>query len=413
MPDRHSRYSPSGSKRWLTCHPSLTLGEQSGIEDNGSEVALEGTTAHTVGESTLRWLLAGGRYELLDKEDYNGFRDVIGTDTTEISKTLGSALDNVEGVCREHAFDIHEIWFNVIGVYVSTIWRQYLADKADDPNAVLLIEQELDLGEIVPECFGTADATIVAGNILRLFDLKYGRVRVEAFHNTQLMVYGVGDVLRNEEMFDIDEVAMTIIQPRVNNVATYTTSRNELMLWAREELRPAAERAARCDGRLIPGDHCRYCRALAKCPAFAALAPAFAVQYAKPELLPDEALSQLLGHLGSIKLWIDAVQEYAVGLAQNGHNIPGWKIVNGRGKSVIRDEAKVIADLRAAGYDDKLILRAPALETITNLKRILRKAKYDEFVAPHVEYRDGAKTLVPEDDPREAQTPSDDFAMIQ
>ena len=412
MPDHHSFYSPSSSKRWLTCHPSLVLGEQAGIEDNGSEVALEGTMAHSVGENVLRWLQAGGRYEFLDKNDYAGFRDVLLPKSTDSAITLGKALDEIEAVCQEHGFDIHEIWCNVIGTYVSTIWRQYLADKAEDPNALLLIEQELDLGEIVPDCFGTADATIVAGNVLRLYDLKYGRVKVEAFHNTQLMIYGIGDVLRNEEMFDIDVVDMTIIQPRANNIATFTMSRNELMLWASEELRPAAERAARCEGRLVPGEHCRYCRALAKCPSFAALAPAIAVQYAKPELLPDEALAQLLQQLGPIKLWVDAVQAYAVSLAQNGHNIPGWKVVNGRGKSVIKDEAKVIADLRAAGYDDKLILRAPALETITNLKRILRKAKYEEFVAPHVEYREGAKTLVPESDSREALNPSDDFATV-
>lgn len=412
MPDRHSKYSPSGSKRWLTCRPSLVLGEQSGVEDTGSEAALEGTMAHSVGENVLRWLQAGGRYELLDKDDYAGFRDALAAMPSETATMLGKALDEIEAVCREHAFDIHEIWSDVIASYVSTIWRQYLADKAEDPNAVLLIEQELDLGEIVPDCFGTADATIVAGTVLRLYDLKYGRVRVEAFHNPQLMIYGIGDVLRNEEMFDIDRVSMTIIQPRANNIGTFTMSRNELMLWANEELRPAAERAARCEGRLVPGEHCRYCRALAQCPSFAALAPAIAVQYAKPELLPDEALAQLLQQLGPIKLWVDAVQAYAIDRAQNGHNIPGWKIVTGRGKSVIKDEAKVIADLREAGYDDKLILRAPALETITNLKRILRKAKYDEYIAPHVEYREGAKTLVPESDPREALNPSDDFAKI-
>ena len=69
--------------------------------------------------------------------------------------------------------------------------------------------------------------------------------------------------------YDIKEVKLTIIQPRINNISTWMISVDELLRWAIEELKPAAEKAFRGEGELKAGDWCRFCAIKNKCKALA------------------------------------------------------------------------------------------------------------------------------------------------
>lgn len=53
MPDTHARLSASSAKRWMSCPPSVRLEEQ--FPDSGSEYAAEGTLAHSLAETILRY----------------------------------------------------------------------------------------------------------------------------------------------------------------------------------------------------------------------------------------------------------------------------------------------------------------------------------------------------------------------
>ena len=48
-------------------------------------------------------------------------------------------------------------------------------------------------------------------------------MRVEAERNSQLMLYGLGALLEFDPLYDIRNVRMTIVQPRLNNISTYET----------------------------------------------------------------------------------------------------------------------------------------------------------------------------------------------
>lgn len=57
------------------------------------------------------------------------------------------------------------------------------------------------------------------------------------------MLYGLGALQKYDTMYDITEVRLTIIQPRINNISSWQISVEELRRWAEEELRPRAELA--------------------------------------------------------------------------------------------------------------------------------------------------------------------------
>ncbi len=82
----------------------------------------------------------------------------------------------------------------------------------------LWIEQRFKLEAINPpfEAGGTADAVIFhdGAQLLEVVDLKGGRgIVVEALGNKQARTYALGAVLNNPGL-DIQEVKVTIVQPR-------------------------------------------------------------------------------------------------------------------------------------------------------------------------------------------------------
>ena len=68
-------------------------------------------------------------------------------------------------------------------------------------------------------------------------------------------------------LYDIDEVAMTIYQPRRENISTWTISVADLKAWAEDELVPRAKLAFEGKGEYLPGPWCTFCKAAVKCRA--------------------------------------------------------------------------------------------------------------------------------------------------
>ena len=76
---------------------------------------------------------------------------------------------------------------------------------------------------------------------------------VEAEHNPQMMLYALGALRIYDNLYDIDEVAMTIYQPRRENISTWTISVADLKAWAEDELVPRAKLAFEGNGEYLPG----------------------------------------------------------------------------------------------------------------------------------------------------------------
>ncbi len=70
----------------------------------------------------------------------------------------------------------------------------------------------------------------------------------------QMMCYALGALELFDGLYDIKEISMTIFQTRRENVSTYTMTKEELLSWAGEVLKPTAELAYEGKGEFKVAD---------------------------------------------------------------------------------------------------------------------------------------------------------------
>ena len=230
MPSKHAKLPPSSAERWINCPGSVALSAQ--LPPPGSSpYADEGTLAHAVAELKLR-------------------RNIGEITPKQYDKELAKLQEN-EYWCGEmdEATDF----------YADTVIEHLAAAGSD---AELMIEQHFSLDKWVPESFGTSDAVVIGGSTIEVIDLKYGKgVKVNAEHNAQLRLYGLGASALFGDLYDFETVRYTIIQPRLDHVSTEEVPLSELLLWAEEDVAPRAIMALEGTDYMACGDWCRMCRA--------------------------------------------------------------------------------------------------------------------------------------------------------
>ena len=368
----HAILSASGAHRWMECTPSARLERE--CKDTSGEAAAEGSAAHALAEHKLRCAL-----------DMPSSRPVSPYD--------GDEMEN-------HTTD-----------YVVFIMEQLTQARQACEDPLVLIEHRLDFSRYVPDGFGTGDCVIIADGVLHIVDFKYGQgVLVEVQDNPQMMLYALGALDLFDSIYDISTVAMTIYQPRRENVSTHTVFKESLYQWAEDVLRPAADKAYKGEGDYVPGDHCQFCRAAVKCRARAdenlKLA---AFDFALPPLLTDGEIAEVLASLNRLKAWANEVMAYATDAAVNhGKKWPGFKVVMSRSNRRFTDDAAVAAKAIAAGYDD---IYEQSLLPITGFERLMGKAKFQEILGGLVTKPPGKPTLVSVSDTRPSigKSANDDF----
>lgn len=224
-----------------------------------------------------------------------------------------------------------------------------------------MIEQRLDFSCYVPDGFGTGDCVIISDHTLHIIDFKYGQgVLVEAENNPQMMLYALGALAIYECLYDIDEVSMTIYQPRRENISTWTISVDELKRWAERELIPKAKLAFEGKGEYHPGVWCVFCKAAVKCRARAEEKLALArYEFAQPSLLTDAEIEDILGKLDDLTRWAEEIKAYAQDAALN-HG-KQWKMLYAQmdahgvcSSSMVQIEAADSADV---SYSSKISRR--------------------------------------------------------
>ena len=152
--------------------------------------------------------------------------------------------------------------------YVEFVMEQLELARQSCTDPLILIEQRLDFSCYVPQGFGTGDCIIIGDKKLHILDFKYGMgVLVDAVDNPQMKLYALGALEIYDSLYDIEEVSMTIFQPRRENVSTWTIPVKELKDWAENELKPKAKKAYEGEGDYVPGEWCTFCRAAVKCRA--------------------------------------------------------------------------------------------------------------------------------------------------
>ena len=363
MANKHSLLSASSADRWLHCPPSARLCES--YEDKGSDYAAEGTDAHSLCEYKLK-------------------------------SALGiEAEDPTEGLS----------WFNqemedCASGYADFVMEQVEAAKETCSDPVVLIEQRVDFSRWVEQGFGTADCIIIADGTLQIVDFKYGLgVLVSAEENPQMMWYGLGALEIFDCLYEIDTVRMTIYQPRRDNLSTYELSKDKLLRWADETLKPAADLAFAGDGNFLCGEWCGFCKAKNSCRARAAANLELAkYDFKLPPLLTNEDVEDILGKVDDLMSWASDIKEYALQQAISGKVWSGFKLVESRSNRKYVNDAAVAEAVSKAGFDPY----EQKLLGITAMQKLLGKARFEEVLAGLIEKQQGKPTLVPESDKRPA-----------
>ena len=361
-PNAHALLSASSSHRWLNCPPSARLCEN--YEDKGSDFAAEGTDAHALCEYKLRKLL-----------------DMDCEDPTENLEWYNTEMDD----CATG--------------YASFVMEVLEETKAQCADPTILVEQRLDYSRYVDEGFGTGDCVIVADGTMHIIDYKHGRgVLVEAERNPQMMLYALGALDMFGFLYDISEISMHIYQPRRSNISSYSIPKQELLDWADRTLKPAAKLAFEGKGEFACGEWCAFCKAKNDCRKRAEANLEIArYDFAKPPLLTDDEISEILKQADELVSWINDIKEYAYDKALAGQRWSGFKLVEGRAVRKYTDEKAAASAVLAAGYDpyEKKLL------SITEMQKLLGKAKFEEVLGDLIFKPQGKPTLVPESDKRQ------------
>lgn len=382
----HALLAPSSAKRWMTCHPSARL--EATMPEKETIFTREGTIAHAMAEKILRFFLL---------EDFTRLEE----GATFLICCPEVIRDEV-AACEAEGLDWKEMAETVHDYYCRPVFEAYLGAKLQDPEAELLIEAKLRLSEYIPEGFGSSDAVLIYKDKMEVFDLKYGKgVKVEADNNAQMMCYALGAYCGPGEFYDINTVRMTIIQPRLKHESSYEICVVDLLFWAEQVLKPAAQAAFKGEGAQIPGDHCRFCKVAARCKALAAHTLEVTKEKHEPGLMTMEEIAQLLPHFDTIKNWIGSVEDYALNQALEGQKVPGFKVVEGRSIRRLSNADEAAQRLRNAGFGDDDFYRPRELKTLTDLEKTLTKKGFTTLLGDLVVKPDGKPTLVEESDPRQ------------
>lgn len=365
MPEEHAFLSASGAQRWMHCTPSAMLEKQ--FPDNAGSYAAEGTLAHSLAELKLR-----KQFEIMKPSDYKQQLAAIQADELyqpEMDGYTDTYVDYIRSLCM-----------------------------AFPAMPYVVIEKRLDFSHIVPDGFGTGDCVILYGDTLHICDLKYGKgVPVSAENNPQLRLYALGAIHEYSLLYDIKEVQMHIIQPRLDNTSTDVLTADALRQWG-DSVKPLAEQATNGTGEFHAGDWCRFCRAKAQCRARAVQMLEIG-EKRNDALLSDAEIGEILTAAQSLQSWVKSLEEYAEKQLIAGKEIPGWKLVEGRSNRTITDTDAAFQVLEQSGYDEVLLYERKPLN-LTALEKLCGKKHLTELIGGYIIKPPGKPTVVPAADKR-------------
>lgn len=371
----HALLSASGSERWINCPASPRLEES--FPEETSIYADEGTLAHEFAEIMLKVDL-----KFMSMDNYR-----------KEAETL-----------RKNPLYYPDMEEEVM-VYVNYCKAQFTEAKRIDKHARILIEEKLDLTEWIEDGFGTSDCIVISNLGIEVIDLKFGKGKqVYATENKQLKTYGLGAERVARRTTSFNKVTLTIVQPRLDHISSWSLSTKELREWSDTVLKPKAVEAYHGDGAQVPGDWCQFCKVRPRCRALNDLALEQARRdfdvILDPRLLTDNELLILYKKADLVTKFLSDVKALILKEALEGKEWQGYKLVEGRSNRQITDEAKVREILEAELYEPNEFLNVK-LKGLGDLEKLLKKAGFESLIGHLVVKPAGAPTLVTVDDKRE------------
>lgn len=377
----HASLAPSAAARWIHCPASVRLCRD--IPEQTSEYAEAGRLAHSIAE-----LKARKKFTPMSARTYTSQLKKLQADPS-YSKEMEGYTDRYVEVLTEHAMSFSAQPFTALetSVPVGSITGE---NKEDGSPAT-----------------GTADCIQIAEGVLWVTDYKNGAgVRVEAEGNPQMLLYALGalELYRPFYGSTVHTVRMTIVQPALDNVSNWETSRERLEAWGREVAAPAAELARSEECEPQPGEWCstHFCPLRNTCRARANEYLALeAFGERKPPELTEEEIGDVLARAKGLVSWAKGLEEYALQAVLSGRAVPGWKAVEGRSNRIITNPDAAFEALEAAGYPREVTHNWKPM-TLTELEAALGKAIVADLLGSFVAEPRGKPTLAPENDKRSA-----------
>jgi hypothetical protein len=374
-----------------------------------SPYADEGTVAHLVGE----WCLRTGR----DAAELAGLNAVEILKGQERRFELESDAKTMKGwIITKNIIEVTDEMAEAVQIYLDAI--RFDMDTFGLTINDIKIEHKFHLTSVHPDAFGTNDCNLpIPFDRVIVYDYKHGKgVTVDVEENKQLMYYALGACQEG----DFDQVEIVIIQPRAGGdpIRRWTLSVKELEKFA-VELKGRIESTRDPKAPLNCGPWCKktFCPAMAICPAVrgqvesdakVAFADSKPIAFPKPEDMSPELLRRILDGMDLMDQWLKSVFSYAETVANGGQEIPGYKLVRGRqGNRKWADEKEAEKALLKfiednAGIED--VIYAP--REILSPAKMEKMKELKSIVEPLTIRTEGKIILVPENDPREAVSPS-------
>lgn len=248
--------------------------------------------------------------------------------------------------------------------------------------------------EFHPLFKGTIDFWAIKDGVLYVRDYKNGFLIVEP-SAMQPRYYALG-VLQLHD--GVRRVNIGIVQPNAphphGTVRTVVYAADEIHSWAHDVLLPAMLRAER-DTTLTPGEHCRFCKSKLVCPMvkgmFAAAAHCDPSRVSK---LTDAQLGMEYPLIGPVKMYLKAVEEEIFRRSNQGHKIPGTKLVAKRAERVWKDGARETFE----GAYPNHCYEEPKFKSPAQMEQINSVAK--TLVHQWAYAPDSGVTLAPASDPK-------------
>ena len=336
----HATLAPSSAHRWLACPGSIRMA--SGIKDEGSVFAAEGTAAHQLAEMCIKGNFPASRF-------------------------AGEKIA-VEG----QVFPVTPEMVEAVQIYLDVVFD--LEDESDEFES----EQRMDMTELVPGVFGTGD--VIAYNAdkqrVTIVDLKYGKgVAVEVEENEQLLTYAMGVAQRYHNR-GIAEVELIVVQPRAPH------KDGPVRWWGTDviglyehvaALQRGAVAAASPTAGLVAGDHCQFCKAAGFCSELHNRVKEI-MGTEQPEAKPFKDWAVEQGELNLVAQWLKAREAFAHSESVAGRSPPGSKLVAKRAFRKWIDPEAAGKALIAAGADLDDLYELPTLKSPAVVEKLLPKA---------------------------------------